>query len=229
MTTTLPKTIRVGILVFEGFEPLDVWGPVEAFSIARFPGTSYASDPPFPFETVLIANERRADSREAEAAPKPVKSVNGPRVAPDLFRDDSLGAGIDLLLIPGGLGVQRLLAPEPPEAREALLDWVRAMDARGILLTSVCTGAAILAASGVLDGKPAATNHEAFAWVARFGPKVAWDDVSRWVDAGRYVPAAGVFAGTDMGFYLVARLVGRAVAERAATEAEYDWQRDPAG
>jgi len=223
--STAPPTIRVGILVFEGFEPLDVWGPVEAFSIARFLGTGYASDPPFPFEIVLIANERRVDSRESE--PRPVKSVNGPRVAPDLFRDDSLGAGIDLVLIPGGLGVQRLLDPETPEAREALLEWVRAMDARGILLTSVCTGAAILAASGVLDGKPAATNHEAFAWVARFGPKVLWDNVSRWVDAGRYVTAAGVSAGTDMGFYLVARLAGRAVAERAACEAEYDWQRDP--
>lgn len=226
MTSAFPPTIRVGILVFEGFEPLDVWGPVEAFSIARFLGTSYASEAPHPFEIVLITNELRAG--RPSPVPEPVKSVNGPRVAPDLFRDDSLGAGIDLLLIPGGLGVQQLLEPEPAEAREALLDWVRAMDASGILLTSVCTGAAVLAAAGVLDGEPAATNHEAFAWVARFGPGVLWDRLSRWVDAGRYITAAGVSAGTDMGFYLVARLAGPAVAERAAREAEYDWRRDPA-
>jgi transcriptional regulator GlxA family with amidase domain len=101
------------------------------------------------------------------------------------------------------------------------------MDKRVKLMTSVCTGAAVLAHSGVLDGKPAATNHEAFAWVATFGPFVHWDNVSRWVDAGRYVTSAGVSAGTDMAFHLVDRLLGRAVAEEAVKQAEYDWHRDP--
>jgi transcriptional regulator GlxA family with amidase domain len=101
------------------------------------------------------------------------------------------------------------------------------MDARVGLMTSVCTGAAVLAAAGVLDGKPAATNHQAFAWVSSLGPLVLWDNVSRWVDAGHYVTSAGVSAGTDMGFYLVKRLAGRAVAEVAVMGAEYDWHRDP--
>ena len=101
------------------------------------------------------------------------------------------------------------------------------MDKRVKITTSVCTGAAVLAASGVLDGKPAATNHAAFAWVTSFGPRVLWDNVSRWVDAGRYVTSAGVSAGTDMAFHLVDRLAGRAVAEAAARQAEYDWHRDP--
>jgi transcriptional regulator GlxA family with amidase domain len=51
--------------------------------------------------------------------------------------------------------------------------------------------------------------------------------VSRWVDAGKYVTSAGVSAGADMGFYLVSRLAGRAVAENAVAAAEYDWRRDP--
>jgi transcriptional regulator GlxA family with amidase domain len=51
--------------------------------------------------------------------------------------------------------------------------------------------------------------------------------VARWVDSGKYVTSAGVSAGTDMGFYLVSRLAGRAVAEAAARAAEYDWHRDP--
>jgi transcriptional regulator GlxA family with amidase domain len=63
--------------------------------------------------------------------------------------------------------------------------------------------------------------------VAEQGPKVLWDSVSRWVDAGRYVTSAGVSAGTDLGFYLVSRLAGRAVAENAVAAAEYDWRRDP--
>ena len=94
-------------------------------------------------------------------------------------------------------------------------------------MTSVCTGAAVLARAGLLDGLPAATNHSAFGWVAQQGPNVLWDSVSRWVDAGKYVTSAGVSAGTDMGFYLVSRLAGRAVAENAVAAAEYDWHRDP--
>jgi putative intracellular protease/amidase len=225
-TEAFPRTLRIGILVFEGFEPIDVWGFAEAFGIARFIGTNYASGPPYPFEVVLISNQCRPDG-EGAATPAPVKSANGPRVAPDLFRDEALERKIDLLMIPGGSGTRLLLADEPPQERSVLLRWVRSMDERVSVVTSVCTGAAILAAAGLLDGKPAATNHAAFAWVTGFGPRVHWDNVSRWVDAGRYVTSAGVSSGTDMGFYLVQRLAGRAIAEVAAQAAEYDWHRDP--
>jgi putative intracellular protease/amidase len=222
-----PRTLRIGILVFDGFEPLDVWGFVEAFSISRFIDTNYASPPPYPFELVLISNQSRPDGAGKKATPAPVKSANGPRVAPDYFRDEALEQKIDVLMIPGGIGTRVLLSDKHPKERKALVDWVRAMDKKVELMTSVCTGASILAFAGLLDGKPAATNHAAFAWVTSQGPRVLWDNVSRWVDAGRYVTSAGVSAGTDMAFYLVKRLAGRAVAEVAATGAEYDWHRDP--
>lgn len=225
-TDQFPRTLRIGILVFDGFEPIDVWGFAEAFTISRFIGTSYSSPPPYPFEVVFISNQRKPEGGGA-AAPAPVKSTNGPRVAPDFFRDEALEQKIDLLMIPGGSGTRVLLADEHPEERRALLQWVRSMDERVAIMSSVCTGAAVLAAAGLLDGKPAATNHAAFGWVTGFGPRVHWDNVSRWVDAGRHVTSAGVSAGTDMGFYLVQRLAGRAVAEAAALAAEYDWHRDP--
>jgi len=221
-----PRTLRIGILVFDRFEPLDVWGFSQAFTIARFIGTGYGSPPPYPFEVVLIANERKPHRGEA-TVPAAIKSYNGPRVAPDLFRDEALEQSLDVLMIPGGQGVGSLLDDRHPKQKRALLDWVQAMDQRVGLMTSVCTGAAVLAAAGLLDGLPAATNHQAFGWVAGFGPRVHWDNVSRWVDAGRYVTSAGVSAGTDMAFHLVQRLAGRAVAEVAATAAEYDWHRDP--
>ena len=101
------------------------------------------------------------------------------------------------------------------------------MDKKVRIMASVCTGAAVLAKCGFLDGLPAATNHSVFEWVAGHGPRVLWDSVARWVDAGKYVTSAGVSAGTDLGFYLVSRLAGRAVAENAAKAAEYDWHRDP--
>jgi putative intracellular protease/amidase len=225
-TDHFPHTLRIGILVFDGFEPIDVWGFVEAFTISRFIGTNYFSPPPYPFEVVLISNQCKPDGGGA-ATPAPVKSINGPRVAPDYFRDEALEQRIDLLMIPGGGGTRVLLADEHPEEKRALLHWVRSMDERVAIMSSVCTGAAILAAAGLLDGKPAATNHASFGWVTGFGPRVHWDNVSRWADAGRYVTSAGVSAGTDMAFYLVKRLAGRAVAEVAAQGAEYDWHRDP--
>jgi putative intracellular protease/amidase len=220
-----PPTKRIGILVFENFEPLDVWGFVEAFAISRFIGTGYENPPAYPFKLILISNELKP--RSASALPAPIKSMNGPRVAPDLFRDEALSQPFDLLMIPGGRGVGDLLMNPDTKAVDALVAWVQAMDKRVPLMTSVCTGAAILARAGVLDGVPAATNHQAFAWVTGFGPRVLWDNVARWVDAGRYVTSAGVSAGTDMAYHLVSRLAGRAVAEVAAIGAEYDWHRDP--
>jgi putative intracellular protease/amidase len=219
-----PPTIRVGILVYEGFEPIDVWGFTEAFAISRFIGTDYQSQPPYPFEVKLISNDVRP-AKKKDAAPAPVKSSNGPGVAPDMFRDDALKQSFDVLMIPGG-HTENVVTGDPDDV-QALMDWVKAMDQRVKLMTSVCTGAAVLALAGLLDGRHAATNHQAFAWVTTFGPRVLWDNVSRWVDAGHIVTSAGVSSGTDMAFHLVARLAGRAVAETAAKQAEYDWHRDP--
>lgn len=212
-----PRPQRIGIFVFDGFEPIDVFGFAEAFSIARYLGQGYAAPPPFPFATTLIARSHGT-----------VRSINGPAVCPDMDLTQALATPPDVLMIPGGGGTWPLLDDKAdPAGVAALLDWVRAMDAKVKLTTSVCTGAAVLARAGLLDGRPAATNHGAFDWVSRQGPKVLWDNVSRWVDAGRYVTSAGVSAGTDLGFYLVARLAGRAVAENAVVAAEYDWHRDP--
>jgi putative intracellular protease/amidase len=211
-----PRTLRIGIFVYEGFEPIDVWGFSEAFAISRFLGKGYLSPPPHPFEVVLISKDGNK-----------VKSMNGPSVAPDLdfARARAPAETMDVLMIPGG-NTGPLV--EVGDAEFApLREWVRAMNDKVQIMASVCTGAAVLAKAGLLDGLPAATNHQAFGWVASFGPKVEWDNVSRWVDAGRFVTSAGVSAGTDMGFYLVSRLAGLAVAETAAIMAEYDWHRDP--
>jgi transcriptional regulator GlxA family with amidase domain len=212
-----PRTQRIGIFVFDGFEPIDVWGFAEAFAIARFLHTPYAQPPAYPFELILISRDGNK-----------VKSINGPSVAPDWDFQRALREPLDVLMITGGGGTWPLL-DEEHHAKEvaALLEWVHAMDGRVKIMASVCTGAAVLARAGLLDGLPAATNHATFGWVASHGLKVLWDNVSRWVDAGKYVTSAGVSAGTDMGFHLVSRLAGRAVAENAVRSAEYDWHRDP--
>ena len=230
-----PPTIKIGILIFDDFEPIDVWGFIQAFSISRFIGTGYTTTKPVPFEILFIAN---ADSKHAKkSAPFLVRSFNGPRVVADMFRDEALKYNFDMLMIPGGEGVRPIVksvdrsihpnASNPDAALKELIKWVKLMDKKVSIMSSVCTGAAILAYSGLLDGKPAATNHNSFGWVSSFGTKVLWNNVSRWVDAGKYVTSAGVSAGTDMAFHLVSRLAGRAVAETAVKAAEYDWHRNP--
>jgi transcriptional regulator GlxA family with amidase domain len=214
---TFPPTQRIGIFVFDDFEPIDVFGFVEPFAIARFLGRGYSDPPPYPFQIVLIGKEIAK-----------VKSINGPSVMPDWDFAQALQQPPDLLMVPGGGGTWPLLDDKAdPNGVANLLDWMRAMDKKVSIMASVCTGAAVLAKCGFLDGLPAATNHSVFGWVAEHGPLVLWDNVARWVDAGKYVTSAGVSAGTDLGFYLVSRMAGRAVAEIAAISAEYDWHRDP--
>ena len=208
--TVFPPTQRIGILLFEGFEPMDVWGFAEAFTIARFLGKTYSDAGPHPFEVCFIAKEVRA-----------VRSYNGPQAMPDCDIAQAMQKHFDVLMVPGGGGTRPLLHDQE------VLDFLTFMDSRVGIMATVCTGAAMLAKLGLLDGLPAATNHESFEWVASQGPRVLWDNVSRWVDAGHYVTSAGVSAGTDMAFHLVSRLAGRAVAEVAAQAAEYDWHRDP--
>jgi len=130
-TIDFPKTIRIGILVYDGFEPIDVWGFSEAFAIARFIGTDYLNPPAYPFEIRLISNQVRPIA-DKELTPAPVKSENGPRVAPDMFRDDALNESFDLLMIPGGV-TGPLVEPDS-EAVEDLMAWVREMDKRVTLM-----------------------------------------------------------------------------------------------
>jgi len=204
-----PKKI-IGVVLFPEFEPLDVWGFVEAFAIARNMGGTYGdiSDPWCPFRVVFLAEQMAA-----------IRSYNGPAAMPDYTFAEA--PSLDLLMVPGGWGTRTAVD------NGALVEWVRRADEGVALMTSVCTGAAILARAGLLDGRHAATNHAAFAWVTSQGPRVLWDSVSRWVEDGKYVTSAGVSAGTDMALYLVSRLAGRAVAEQAAFLMEYDWHHDP--
>jgi len=205
----MPDTKNIGIFVYPNFEPIDVWGFVQAFAISRFLGQAYGDKGPYPFSIQLIA-ETKAN----------VRSYNGPAVAPDMTQAEALTHHFDLLMVPGGRGTANVLDG-------ATIAWIKAMDAKVHTMASVCTGAGVLAKAGLLDGKPATTNHNAFSWICGLGPKVLWQRTPRWVDAGKYVTSAGVSAGTDMAFYLVARLAGQTIADVAAAEAEYHWQRDP--
>jgi len=196
----MPQTLTVGIVLFEGFELLDVFGPCEAYGSSNAGGA---------FKLATVA---------AEAGP--VASAQGPATVADYPFDAA--PRLDLILVPGGIGTRREVN------NPALLEWLRTRAAEASIVTSVCTGAALLARTGLLDGRSATTNKRAFAWVVSQGPAVNWVKQARWVEDGKFATSSGVSAGIDMALALIARLVSADAAEAVAMTMEYEWHRDPA-
>ena len=139
--------------------------------------------------------------------------------------------GIANLLMLGcaiGLIVASLAGPLNFEVQnEGLLRWLAERTRTAELVLSVCTGSALLARAGVLDGVRATSNKRAFDWVMTQGPNVHWERRARWVEDGRFVTSSGVSAGIDMALAVVARIAGRPEAERIAKIIEHTWQSDP--
>jgi transcriptional regulator GlxA family with amidase domain len=189
-------TRTVGVLLFPGFEALDAYGPMELWG-----GLGKR------VEIVTIAKR-----------PGPVASAQGPQsVARFGYRD---APQLDLLVVPGGPGGPKAFADN------ATLDFVRARAARAEVTMSVCNGASILAAAGLLDGRKATTNKEYWQVITQRRPAVKWIASARWVDDGDIVTSSGVSAGMDMTLHVIARLYGLAAAESVASSTEYEWHRD---
>jgi putative intracellular protease/amidase len=147
-----------------------------------------------------------------------VASTQGPRsVIDDLIADDR---AYDILLVPGGRGTRREVA------NADLLAWLTRKAQAAGHVASVCTGSALLARAGLLDGRKATSNKLAFDWVRSQGPAVDWQHRARWVEDGKFFTSSGVSAGIDMSLALIARVCGDAQARQAAHWAEYDWRND---
>jgi transcriptional regulator GlxA family with amidase domain len=205
------KTLVVGILHFPGFEVLDVFGPGEVFGSTRFLGQKVEDPGPRPFQVVYLAET---------ANPVPAGNGGGASVLPDAVINATLR--LDIVLVPGGLGTRTQYR------NRALIDWIHAQDSRVELMTSVCTGAVLLAQAGLLHGLRATTNHAAYDWVVQHSPPgIHWTKALRWVDEGRYITSGGVSAGTEMACHLVERLYGPEVVDATVKGMEYNWERDP--
>jgi transcriptional regulator GlxA family with amidase domain len=186
-------TRTLGILLFPDFELLDVCGPAEMFG--KLEGK---------IRLVMVAEE-------ADAVP----SRQGPKLVADFSLADA--PPLDLLLAPGGLGVD-VQCENPP-----LLQWLRQRAASAEIVMSVCTGSALLAAAGLLDGRRATSNKRRFHLAVSHGPRVEWVREARFVDDGDRVTSSGVSAGIDMALHVIARLYGQETAQHVADTAEYPW------
>jgi len=186
----------VGALIFPGFELLDLFGPMEMFGMM--------SDD---FHLTLVAD-----------SVGPVKSGQGLSAHADVAMADRFS--FDIIFVPGGPGSRHVITDE------TLLEWLRVGADQSEFVMSVCTGSAILAAAGLLEGMRATTNKAAYEWSTSQGRTVQWQPKARWVEDGRFFTSSGVSAGIDMALAFIARLHGQAQAEQVAEWAEYDWHQD---
>jgi transcriptional regulator GlxA family with amidase domain len=107
-----------------------------------------------------------------------------------------------------------------------MLAFLRNRARRAAITAAVCTGSALLAKSGVLDGHRATSNKQFFSLAVAQSSVVEWVEAARWVDDGAVVTSSGVSAGMDMALAIIARLFGIEVAERIAIGTEYTWHRN---
>ncbi|MET8450762.1 GlxA family transcriptional regulator [Streptomyces sp. NPDC005209] len=172
------------VVLFDGVQSLDVTGPVEVFAGAEKhrPG-SYRI-------------------RTASLDGRPVRSSSGLTLVPDQALADAFEP--HTLLVPGGEGTRR---PDP-----RLVDWLRAHGPDAERLVSVCTGAILLAAAGLLDGRRATTHWAYCDKLARDHPAVAVDPDPIYVRDGHVSTSAGVTSGIDLALALVEEDLGRDAA-----------------
>lgn len=192
------------MVLFPGFEVLDVYGPLEMFGALAHRGDGGTGGS---VEISMLAER-----------PGAVASAQGPMTVADAALADARGP--DVLLVPGGWGTRREVA------NAAFIGELARLCADARRVASVCTGSALLAKAGVLDGRGATTNKRAFAWVASQGPRVNWVAQARWVEDGKYYTSSGVTAGMDMALGLIGQLFGAETCAGIAQGAEYEWHPD---
>ncbi|CAM5436163.1 helix-turn-helix domain-containing protein [Streptomyces sp. ATCC51928] len=191
----------VVIVLFEGVDLLDVTGPPEVFSLAR-----RETDDAAGYEVVLAA-----------ASLEPVTTGAGVRILPDLTFEQAAGRSIDTLIVPGSVEVdseRRVHALVDPE----LVERVRELAARTRRVTSVCVGAHLLAAAGLLDGKRATTHWSTARQLAADHPEIEVDADPIFIREGDVWTGAGISACLDLSLALIADDLGETIALRVARQ-----------
>lgn len=192
-----PRLIRhIGILLFPDMEELDAVGPWEvlAFWTGHFPEDGYSVS---------------CLSRDGA----PVRAAKGLGIEAHHSFDDA--PPLEVLIHPGGRGTR----PQLEDAHH--LDWVRGQRQSVSIMASVCTGALVYAAAGLLSGRPATTHWASIDHLAELDPTIDVRKDIRFVDDGDVITSAGVSAGIDMALHLVSRLADPDRAEGVRRGIDY--------
>lgn len=190
--------MNVAVLLFDGFETLDVFGPVEILG--------------------RLTDRYRVSFYSEKGGT--VRNEHGLSVLSLPLHD--IAGGPDVFLIPGGPGVRREVENKP------LTDCIRGIAEASRYVLTVCTGSSLLARTGLLNGKKATSNKRVFDWATSFGESVQWQREARWVVDGKYYTSSGVSAGMDMTLGFIRDRHGEEFARTVARHIEYEWNDDSA-
>jgi transcriptional regulator GlxA family with amidase domain len=188
------SALEVGVVLYDDAEELDWAGPWEVLCALSAVGEA----------NVFTVAEKA----------EPVRCAKGLRVLPDRTFGDV--TALDVVLVPGGQGSR------VENSNAVMLDWLNAVAPSCQWVTSVCTGAAILAAAGLLEGKRATTHWGYIETLRTDHPEIEVVEKIRYVRDGNVVTAAGVSAGIDMALWLVGQIHTPEIARRVQHYIEYD-------
>ncbi len=194
----------VGILIFPDVEILDFCGPFEVFASASLPPETEGGPQKRLFDVFTMAERAEV-----------VTCWGGLLVQPNQTFAEHFP--VDVLVVPGGYGTRR------EQENPVILDWIARQRSSAALTTSVCTGAFLLGAAGLLDGLRATTHWATIDDLRSRHPSTNVLADARVVDEGEIITSAGVSAGIDMALHVVRRLHGDEIARRTARDMEYDW------
>lgn len=187
---------NVTVLLFDDFETLDVFGPVEIFGrLSDLYSIKFCS-----LDGGIIRNRHIVST--------PTDKL------------DPLTDSFDIFLIPGGYGTRKEVN------NSELIETIKTVSESCQFVLTVCTGTSLLALTGLIDGRKATSNKIAFDWVRSTGPNVLWNERARWVVDGKFYTSSGVTAGMDMTLGFLEQQHGIETALRVAKEIEYIWIQD---
>ena len=196
--TSDQKPLTVGAILYDKFELLDLYGPLEMFGQLK---------PDIEIITVAEKSE-------------PVASFQGPKTVAEF--DFQNCPPLDLILLPGGFGTIQELD------NQAIMSFLKERVPSAKVTMSVCSGSWILAKAGLLDGRRATSNKVYFKMATQQSDQVDWVPEARWVEDGPVFTSSGVSAGIDMSLAVIASLYGEKKAVEIANYTEYVWNKNPA-
>jgi len=195
--TTDQKPLTLCAILYDNFELLDLYGPLEMFGQLK-------PD----IEIVTVAEESG-----------PVASFQGPKTMAEFNYQNC--PSLDLILLPGGFGTVKELD------NQAIISFLKERVPGAKVTMSVCSGSWILAKAGLLDGRRATSNKVYFKMATQQSDQVDWVPEARWVEDGPVFTSSGVSAGIDMALAVIAALYGEDKAVEIANYTEYVWNKDP--
>ncbi|KAL2859928.1 DJ-1/PfpI family protein [Aspergillus lucknowensis] len=203
-----PKTF--GVLLFRAFEPLDIYGPLEALSLLA---SETKLDLHFLAETLDPVT-----TRPLMPSMNPFNSSFFVEINPTHTLDNA--PDLDVLIVPGGLGTRS------PYLNNTL-DWIAETYPKLQYLITICTGSSLVAQTGILDGRRATTNKAAYVVETAKSPNVDWVPRARWVVDGNIWTSSGVSAGIDATLAFIEEIYGAENATSIANFMEYERHTDP--